>query len=127
MSAELQAKIAELEAALGKTTAAQSDLESRMAAVAPILASNTYPGVVKEIASRVLAGTEHMKALEGAIAVFDAQHASETIEGAKQASAEAKGPEPKALESATPADGSIVSAAALEAAVTQMRAQLGKE
>jgi hypothetical protein len=127
MSAELLAKIAELEAALGKTTAAQTDLESRMAAVAPILASETYPAVIKEIAARVLAGKEHAKALEGAVAVFDAQHAAETIESAKQTSAEAKGPEPKAAESATPADGSIVSAESLGLAVQQMRAQLGRE
>jgi ClpP class serine protease len=127
MSEELQAKIAELEAMLGKNTAAQNDLESRMTAVAPILASNVYPAVVKEIAARVLSGQEHPKALEGAIAMFDAQHAAATIEGAELASSEARGPEPRALESATPADGTISSAAALEAAVQQMRAQLGKE
>lgn len=127
MSEELKAKIAELEAMLGQTASAQTDLKARMEAVAPILASNVYPAVIKEIAAKVLSGKEHAKALEGAVAVFDSQHANAAIEVAAQASSEAKGPEPRALESATPADGSIVSAASLESAVIAMRAQLGRE
>jgi ClpP class serine protease len=127
MSKELEARIAELETMLGQTAAAQTDLRARMEAVAPILASNVYPAVIKEVAARVLSGKEHAKALEGAVAVFDAQHATATIEAAKLSSSEAKGPEPRALESATPADGSIVSAASLESAVGVLRAQLGRE
>jgi ClpP class serine protease len=127
MSKELEARIAELETMLGQTAAAQTDLKARMEAVAPILASNVYPAVIKEIAAKVLSGKEHAKALEGAVAVFDAQHATAAIEAAKLASSEARGPEPRALESATPADGSIVSAASLESAVSVLRAQLGRE
>ncbi len=127
MSKELEARIAELEAMLEKTATAQNEINARMEAVAPILASDVYPAVIKSIAAKVLSGHEHAKALEGAVAVFDAQHASNKIEEAGQASAEAKGPEPRALESAVPVDGSIMSAAALESAVQQMRAQLGRE
>jgi ClpP class serine protease len=127
MSKELEARIAELEAMLEKTATAQNEINARMEAVAPILASDVYPAVIKSIAAKVLSGHEHAKALEGAVAVFDAQHASNKIEEAAQASAEAKGPEPRALESAVPVDGSIMSAAALESAVQQMRAQLGRE
>lgn len=127
MSTELEARIAELEAMLGQTAAAQTDLKARMEAVAPILASDVYPAVIKEIAARVLSGKEHAKALEGAVAVFDAQHAAAAIAVAAQASDEAKGPEPRAMESAIPSDGSIVSGAALESAVGAMRAQLGRE
>lgn len=127
MSKELEARIAELEAMLGQTAAAQTEIKARMEAVAPILASDVYPAVIKTIAARVLSGQEHAKALEGAVAVFDAQLASEKLGVAMAASAEAKGPEPRALESAIPADGSIVSAASLESAVQQMRAQLGRE
>lgn len=127
MSKELEARIAELEAMLDKTATAQNEIKARMEAVAPILASDVYPAVIKSIAAKVLSGHEHAKALEGAVAVFDAQHASDKIEEAGQASAEAKGPEPRALESAVPVDGSIMSAAALESAVQQMRAQLGRE
>lgn len=127
MSEELKAKIAELEAVLGRTAAAQTELKARMESVAPILASEVYPAVIKAIAAKVLSGQEHPKALEGAIALFDAQTAGNKIEGAVQASTEAKGPEPRALESAVPADGSIVSAASLESAVATMRAQLGRE
>lgn len=126
MSEKLEARIAELEAALGRTAAAQDDLKARMEAVAPILASDVYPAVIKEIASKVLAGKEHAKALEGAVAVFDSQHAAAAVEATKQASEEAKGPEPRAPESATPADGSIVSVASLDNAVSAMRAQLGR-
>jgi ClpP class serine protease len=127
MSKELEARIAELEAMLDKTATAQNEIKARMEAVAPILASDVYPAVIKSIAAKVLSGQEHAKALEGAVAVFDAQLASNKIEEAGQASAEAKGPEPRALESAVPVDGSIMSAAALESAVQQMRAQLGRE
>lgn len=127
MSKELEARIAELEAMLDKTATAQTEIKARMEAVAPILASDVYPAVIKSIAAKVLSGQEHAKALEGAVAVFDAQHASKEIEEAGQASAEAKGPEPRALESAVPVDGSIVSAASLESAVQAMRAQLGRE
>jgi hypothetical protein len=127
MSKELEARIAELETMLGQTAAAQTDLKARMEAVAPILASNVYPAVIKEIAARVLSGHEHAKALEGAVAVLDSQNATAVIEAAKLASSEAGGPEPRALESATPADGSIVSAVSLESAVSVLRAQLGRE
>ena len=98
-----------------------------MAAVAPILASDVYPAVIKEIAGRVLSGQEHPKALEGAVAVFDAKQAEEQIEIAKQASGEAPVANPKAVGSNVPADGSIVSAESLEAQVKAMRQMLGKE
>ena len=127
MSEELKAKIAELETLLGSTTAAQGELNARMSAVAPILASDVYPGVVKEIAAKVLAGTEHPKALEGAIALYDAQHASDELGEAVQASSDAPVAEPKPTISGNPADGSIVSAESFESQVQSMREALGKE
>lgn len=126
MSEELKAKIAELEKELGNTGAAQEELRSRMAAVAPILASDAYPNAIKEIAARVLAGAEHPKMLEGAIAMLDAKRAENEIAVAKSASDAAPVGEPKPSV-AIPADGSIVSAESLEASVRSMRRALGKE
>lgn len=125
MSQELQAQVAELTKQLGDTVAAQDELKARMTAVAPILSSDVYPAVIKEIAGKVLSGQEHHKTLEGAVAVFDAQHAKEQIEQAETAAKEAPVPEPKAA--GVPADGSIVSAESLDAQVKSMRAMLGKE
>lgn len=125
MSQELQAQVAELTKQLGDTVAAQDELKARMAAVAPILSSDVYPAVIKEIAGKVLSGQEHPKMLDGAIAVFDAQHAKEQVEQAETAAKEAPVPEPKAA--GVPVDGSIVSAESLDAQVKSMRAMLGKE
>ena len=127
MSEELKAQVAELAKELGDTRAAQDELRARMSAVSPILASDQYPGVIKEIASKVLAGDEHYKTLEGAIAMFDSQHAADEIKTAQEASDDAPVAEPKPSTSGATADGSIVSAESLEAQVKMMRDALGKE
>lgn len=124
MSEEMKAKIAELENQLKGALSSSDDLAARMKTVAPILASDAYPAVIKKIAADVLAGTEHPKALEGAVALHDANEANKVVAVARQASNDA--PVASVASNSVPADGSVSSPESLNAAIETIKREMGR-
>ena len=69
LAANPEAK-AEFDVELKKSRA---ELDAHVKKIAPFLANRSYPHAVQELAVKVLTGKSQLAALEGAIAVLDAQ------------------------------------------------------
>jgi ClpP class serine protease len=101
--------------------AAVEETNKRNAQASAILASDSYPAIVKAVASSVISGAKTPEYLETFVAAFDAMKAEQTVAGAVADSAAAPATPPQKTETPS-ADGVLRSPADIDAAAAAQRA-----